>query len=408
MEGFPASARVLYISYDGMTDSLGQSQVIAYLKRLGKKGVTITILSFEKQEVFKEKRNVIENDLSGTTIKWVPLYYTKKPPIFSTIKDIFSGIKTATNLHKNESFTIVHCRGYIAGLIGRSLKKKFPIKQIFDMRGWWPDEKKESNAWEGIIYMPVYKYFKWVEKKLFKESDKVISLTYSGKREIVKNHWKKPEEIGVIPTCVDFEIFQSFQENIKKQVRVELEIPLEAKVIVYSGSLGGNYSLQDLFNIYKAFVSVDPNGYFLILSKTDPSIVLNHLLNHNISAKQIIVKSVDFKSVYKYLQASDVGIILYQKSFSVIGRSPTKLGEYWACGIPVLSLKGIGDLDEIAEQYSDGIELVEDFSFHQLRLSMIKLFDKGYQKELLNEFSREYFSIDTGVEFYYNIYRELS
>ena len=40
------SIKVLYISYDGMTDSLGQSQVIPYLQELQKKDVEIHINEF--------------------------------------------------------------------------------------------------------------------------------------------------------------------------------------------------------------------------------------------------------------------------------------------------------------------------------------------------------------------------
>jgi len=38
---------ILYVSYDGMTDSLGQSQVIPYLTEISKNGYDIHILSAE-------------------------------------------------------------------------------------------------------------------------------------------------------------------------------------------------------------------------------------------------------------------------------------------------------------------------------------------------------------------------
>jgi len=46
--------RILYISYDGMTDPLGQSQVIPYLIGLSQKGYVITIISCEKEDKFKK------------------------------------------------------------------------------------------------------------------------------------------------------------------------------------------------------------------------------------------------------------------------------------------------------------------------------------------------------------------
>ena len=44
--------RVLFISYNGMLDPLGQSQVIPYLRELAKRGVRFTLLSFERAESF--------------------------------------------------------------------------------------------------------------------------------------------------------------------------------------------------------------------------------------------------------------------------------------------------------------------------------------------------------------------
>ena len=41
---------VLFISYDGMTDPLGGSQVIPYLRGLAAHGHSITIVSAEKPE----------------------------------------------------------------------------------------------------------------------------------------------------------------------------------------------------------------------------------------------------------------------------------------------------------------------------------------------------------------------
>ena len=39
---------VLYLSYDGMSDPLGQSQVLPYLAGLTRRGHRITLVSFEK------------------------------------------------------------------------------------------------------------------------------------------------------------------------------------------------------------------------------------------------------------------------------------------------------------------------------------------------------------------------
>ena len=43
------AANILYLSYDGMTDPLGQSQVLPYLAGLSKKGFRFHLISFENK-----------------------------------------------------------------------------------------------------------------------------------------------------------------------------------------------------------------------------------------------------------------------------------------------------------------------------------------------------------------------
>src|SRR4051812_37566800 len=112
---------VLYMSYDGMTDPLGQSQVIPYLQGLSKLGYHFTLISFEKKERFETSKELIGNLLKQSSIEWVPLVYTKSPPVLSTIYDVIRLRKKAFGLHRQKSFQIVHCRSYITSLVGLEL-----------------------------------------------------------------------------------------------------------------------------------------------------------------------------------------------------------------------------------------------------------------------------------------------
>jgi len=51
----------IFISLDGMTDPLGQSQVLPYLGGLSKLGYNFWIISLEKEEAFLKNRLAIEN-----------------------------------------------------------------------------------------------------------------------------------------------------------------------------------------------------------------------------------------------------------------------------------------------------------------------------------------------------------
>lgn len=116
---------VLFLSYDGMTDPLGQSQVIPYLAGLSKAGYPIHLISFEKKERFEDGKSVIEELLNKANIVWHPAYYTKKPPILSTIMDVITMKKMAGKIFKKHNIGLVHCRSAIAGLAGFVGQGKF-------------------------------------------------------------------------------------------------------------------------------------------------------------------------------------------------------------------------------------------------------------------------------------------
>ncbi len=393
--------KILYLSYDGLTDPLGQSQILAYLSRINKEnGIEITIISFDKPDVFEKNEKRVREILGTTTIRWHSLVYHKSPPILSTIMDLRTGWKKIKSLYKKENFDIVHCRGYMSAILGQKVKKKFGSKFIFDMRGWWPDEKLESGLWESSLFKPIYKYFKKKEKQFFEESDITVSLTYAGKKEIVENFHQPESKVGVIPTCVDFDVFKAFNEDTRNSIREQLGIPKDAYVVIYSGSIGANYPPKDILNIYQS-IETEKEKHFLILSREPHSLITNAANELNIKEK-IHFASSEYDKVYQYLQAADIGIILYKMAFSTIGRSPTKLGEYWACGIPAISLKGIGDLDFIQGKFNGTGLILRDHTF----TGNEKLLSP--EKSVLRENSLRYFDINTGVEFYQKLYYSLN
>src|SRR4051812_44529488 len=96
--------RALYISYDGMTDPLGQSQVIPYLAGLAEAGHEICLVSCEKPERFRKNRAHIQKLLETHGIRWHPIAYHKRPPILSTLWDVRHIERKALELHAEHRF----------------------------------------------------------------------------------------------------------------------------------------------------------------------------------------------------------------------------------------------------------------------------------------------------------------
>src|ERR1043166_4169057 len=108
---------VLYISYNGMLDPLGQSQVIPYLKELSKLGVQFTLLSFERQQAYEvdgeQRCKTLDEELSQFGIKWHRLRYHQRPSIPATAFDVAAGIRFASGLVRRDKIEMVHARAHI-------------------------------------------------------------------------------------------------------------------------------------------------------------------------------------------------------------------------------------------------------------------------------------------------------
>ncbi len=387
----------LYLSYDGMTDALGESQVLSYLIGLSQNNIKITLISFEKELAYQSKKERIEKLCQNNSIKWVPLPYTSSPPVFSTIYDVYKLKKTISNL--NQTFDLVHCRGYITSIVGRQLKHKKQLPFIFDMRGFWADEKLESGNWSGTLFRPVYNYFKKKEKQFFNEANYIVSLTVAGKKEINKSFGVSNSKIKTIPTCVNQELFNLTSSNTKSQIRQDLNIEEDEKVLVYSGSLGGNYNINILIEAFIAFLKRYPKSKLLILTKTveddfpeiDPTI-----------KSKMIFKSLPYHEVGNYLSIADLGFVFYKKGFSTIGRYPTKLGEYWSCGVPSLVYNKIGDTQELTDQNPEyGLYY---FSEEELN-NKLNQFELTIDKTQIRAAAKNEFSLEKGIVFYANLYQ---
>lgn len=397
---------VLYLSYDGMTDPLGQSQVLPYLTGLSKKGYRFTLISFEKPDRFEQEKNKIEALCSENNIHWKPLVYTKRPPVLSTIFDIRKMNKTAFALHREKHFQLVHCRSYISALIGLKLKRQKGVKLLFDMRGFWADERVEGNIWniKNPLFKSIYSYFKKKEKQYLEESDAIVSLTETGKKEILS--WNLDAvasgKIHVIPCCVDLKLFDPEKTDPEVIFKKKFEYRLQDKFIVgYVGSIGTWYQLREMLLAFKRVLQLKPEAVFLFVTKESPSIIQSEAKNLEIGMNSIRVVSVQHQHVPDYISLFDCSIFFIRPSFSKQASSPTKQGEIMAMGIPLICNAGVGDTDELVNRYQSGLVL-KDTSDKTLASFSLDFAD--FDRERTMQGAQEYFSLEGGVAAYYRIY----
>lgn len=398
---------ILFISYDGMTDPLGQSQVIPYLIGLSKHGYQFTILSCEKPARFAPGKSQVEKILEPYPIKWVPIPYHKKPPVLSSIYDVAMLKRNARKLHFEEEFDMVHTRAGLPALIGLWMKKKLGVKFLHDVREFYADSRIEGGMWnyDNFFYKKIYNYFKKKEKEEIKFSDGMICLTYAAEKIIKEWPDYKGQMLEVIPCSVDMSIFDPGKISVgqKATLKRELNIYENDFVISYLGSIGGWYLTDEMMQFCKIISDKIPNAKFLFISPHEPEIILEKAVKYGIEKNKIIVKNAQRHEVPLLLSLSNYSIFFIKPCFSKQSSSPTKHGEIMAMGIPVITNPGVGDVADIVEKYKSGMVIKDLNKENYLAYSEI-ICHTGFDSNKIRDGAKEFYSLDNAVKKYLKVY----
>jgi glycosyltransferase involved in cell wall biosynthesis len=401
--------RILYITYDGLTDPLGQSQILPYIMGLAAAGYKFTILSFEKRDRFAREKETIETLTSEAGIEWKPLRFTSNPPILSKFYDAMRMRNKAFELQRSHHFDMVHCRSYIAADIGLQLKRKFGVKFFFDMRGFWADEKKDGS-WnvKNPIYKRIYTYYKDKEAEYLKNADYIISLTEAGKVEMMTwLSFNKTVPLRVIPCCADMNHFSLINEEARQHGRKILNLSPGGMVVSYLGSIGTWYMLEEMLVFFRQLKEKYGSAKFLFLTHSDAGQIYSKATSLGIDRSDLLVREATRAEVPRLLKACNINISFIKPVYSKISSSPTKLGEVLSMGIPVIVNSGVGDVESIIEQTGGGF-VVKEFSekeFAEAINAIPRLMTKN--ADTIRNKAKDYYSLERGIQLYRASYNEV-
>lgn len=353
---------VLYISYDGLTDPLGQSQILPYIFGLSRAGYRFVIVSFEKPDRYEKYGKALRETLEKNDIGWYCGRFRSGIPGLSKMADMREMHRLSRKACVDFKPSIIHCRSYVASLAGLKLSEKYHIPFIFDMRGLWADERFDAGIWSrsNPLRRMQYRYFIRKEKEFLTQSAHVVSLTYKAIEILETRHQVNLQnKSSVVRTCTDTAFFNTLNlENNRKEIRRQLGVRDEEFMLVYSGSTGTWYMVKEMIHFFSVLLKIQPDSRFLLLTRTAPEEILPWLGNE--IRDKVIVQPSPYNEVCKWLNACDAGIYFIHPWFSKNASTATKTGEMAACGLPVVA-NPIGDMEAVFAQYRLGI-LISDFS----------------------------------------------
>lgn len=391
---------VLYFSYSGVLDPLGSSQVLPYLRGLSALGYRMQLVSFERAARLKNQTLVraLATELTDRGITWVPMRYHARFPVAATAYDILNGTRAGRRLHRDDPIRLLHARSYPAGMMASGVARSIEAPWIFDMRGFWVDERIDAGIWPPKG--PITRLARRAERRLLADSNAVVQLTRRGAALVGELAPKgvAPNTV-VIPTCVDMDRFRPGSDP--QRVRRELGIP-QGPVMIYVGSLSTWYLPELTLRVGSEFVR-RTGGSFVVLSR---EVEFARACAERLGV-DAIVKAVEHHEVPVWLSAADVGLAFVRPDPAKRASAPTKVGEYLASGLAVVAISGVGDLDEQFEGADVAVTVppeADPVRTAELATRMASLPDRPIRARALAE---QYYSLEEGVRSYAALYRSL-
>ena len=402
------SPRVLYVTYDGLLEPLGESQVVSYLTRLVADH-RITILSFEKSADLANLARLtgVAERLSACGISWIRLRYHKRPPVLSTAFDVFRGIRRARRACRHSNVAVVHARGYVPALIAMGARSASRAKFLFDMRGLWVDEKTEAGHWRagGLLY----RVGKSWERRFLRSADAIVSLTAAGVRALPSLGYQAREGVPVvvIPTCVDLQRFRPTPKDPELVATLGLA---NGPVIGCVGTMTNWYMRDEMLRYLACLSRTLPALRVLLVTREDHGALRRDAEAAGVPRSALVITRAAFDAMPRYTALFDAGLFFIRPVPSKRGSAATKLAEFLGCGVPVIINDGVGDSGAIVDENRVGIVLpaLDKPAFDQsLAEVKVVLADEGLSARCRLAAER-FFDVNKGVERYRNLYRHLS
>lgn len=393
---------VLYISYSGMLEPLGQSQVLAYQERLASDH-EVHLISFEKAEDWAryDERQVVQARMDKAGIRWHPLRYHKRFSAVSTAWDILRGAAKGLRQVRKHRLVIVHARSYVSAAMALIIKRTSQVQFLFDMRGFWADERVDGGLWPCDGRM--YRIAKWFERQFLASADHVVSLTHAGVEVMSKFDYLKGRmpRMTVIPTCADLDRFRPCYRPEDTGTQFTLG---------YVGSAGTWYMFDAVAMCFRYLQELRPESRLLVINRNEHDYIRDRLEVAGVSSESVEIREATHMEVPAQMARMDAGIFFIRPAFSKQASAPTKLGEMLGCGLPVLANSGVGDMAAILRRDHVGVavDAMEETALKRGVRELLSLCAKPETKERCVASARRNFSLETGVREYRAIYASMT
>lgn len=382
--------RVLYVSPNPVGSALVRSQVLPYIRGLELQGYAIDLLTFERGPVqFPEGEHRRD--------RWRALSARTGAGLIPKVIDIAVASAIAVVSVARSGASAVHARSYLPAAIAWLVKLFTRRPYLFDMRGFLADEYLDSGYWASTDLR--YRILRWAESLLLRGAAEIVVLTSPARERVLRSSRPmamRASTVTVIPSAVDLDRFRPGFRG-------------ETPTLVYAGSLGTYYELDEMLRVYAFAREHEPRLRFVILNVGQQELAHEAIDRHGLRG-EVAVRGADYRDMPEALATAHVGIALIKRTPSKRASSAIKVAEYLASGLPSVVGRDLGDAGVEIAAYRAG-HVLDDFSEGELRragLAVARLAGDPSAAQRARKLAEDRYDVRAAVAVYATIYGRLT
>ena len=378
--------KVIFFSYDGFFDPLGQSQIKPYIYYLSKKNYSITLISYEKNSKPINIEKILDNHIK----------LNFRRGIIGKFLNIIVGIYYLRKISHKIKPDLVHLRGFIPAFIFYLSFLK--IKYLYDFRSFAVGEHVDTgNLKEGSI---THRIFENVDKKLIQNSSGIIVLEKYAENLLYQTYKVPKVPIKIIRTCTDQSLYKlknSYKYSVNRKIKF---VSLGGAIPPYRSDL--------MLKVVKSLINLGLNVSIDFINKSDHKHILINARKIGFPENCLNIYSLDHNLISHHLNNFDFGLIFYDSSKWRRVCSPTKLGEFLSAGLPIICLEGVDIVDELNKKYNFILSLSKDaFSKNLIGYSVSQFVKMSFNNKSCQILAKDEFSITIANKMYSEIYKNI-
>ncbi|HQQ96889.1 MAG TPA: glycosyltransferase [Cyclobacteriaceae bacterium] len=352
--------KIAFISYWSLNEGLTQATVLPHVKLLR------AMTGVEKVILFTIER-------SGQPVErledHIPLYARKFGWVFlNKFSDFLSFTPAVREVVKREGIQLIISRSSLAGGIGFRVARSLGCRHATESFEPHDDYMLESGVWSKWDLR--YHLARYFQRNQCAVDNFLMPVSHSYAKVLLERGVRQ-DQMVVVPCTVDTQVFRRTRND---SLMARLHIQADQTVGVYAGKFGGLYFDQEAFEFFAVARATVKQYFQLILTTDPPEEIRAKMVRAGFAEHEFAIVTARHDEISDYLSLAHFAFATYRPSPSKRYLSPIKVGEYWACGLPVLLTEGVGDDAEIISR--EGCGAVFTWSQKGMEMALHKILEQ--------------------------------